>query len=271
MTGPDPVRRFYDQDPAREWQRLSDNWLEFEITRHFIRRHLTAKPAFILDVGGGPGRYAIDLARQGHKVDLLDLSPGNIALAQKQAAAARARLNRAEVADARDLGHLVPDSYDMVLCLGPLYHLTEAAEHAQVVRQCLAVARPGAVLFFAFLSRYAPYHFTLKTAPAELPHRAERFREILAQGAYQPSSEADDFFTEAYFIDPAAIGNFMAGFSMTHLETFGAESLAAQSDPKLRDLDPALRGTCLAELIHLATSPAALHGSEHIVYVGQKS
>ena len=33
----------------------------------------------ILDIGGGPGRYAIRFAQRGCAVTLVDLSPGNIA------------------------------------------------------------------------------------------------------------------------------------------------------------------------------------------------
>ena len=39
----------------------------------------------ILDIGGGPGHYAIHYAKQGHSVTLLDLSDENIRFAKKKA------------------------------------------------------------------------------------------------------------------------------------------------------------------------------------------
>ena len=45
-------------------------------------------PARVLDCGGGPGRYAVELARWGYDVTLFDLSAGNLALAREKAAEA---------------------------------------------------------------------------------------------------------------------------------------------------------------------------------------
>ena len=50
--------------------------IEYLITQHALTRYLSADlPAgsLILDVGCGPGRYAIDLARQDYRVVLCDL------------------------------------------------------------------------------------------------------------------------------------------------------------------------------------------------------
>jgi 2-polyprenyl-3-methyl-5-hydroxy-6-metoxy-1,4-benzoquinol methylase len=41
---------------------------------HFLEKHLPKK-GLILDAGGGPGRYTIELARSGYDVVLLDLVP----------------------------------------------------------------------------------------------------------------------------------------------------------------------------------------------------
>jgi len=50
-----------------------------------------ASAARLLDCGGGPGRYAVELARRGYRVTLFDLSEGNLALAREKAAEAGVR------------------------------------------------------------------------------------------------------------------------------------------------------------------------------------
>jgi hypothetical protein len=49
--------------------------LEFERTQEIVLRHLPPPPAVIADIGGGPGRYALWLARLGYRVVHRDVVP----------------------------------------------------------------------------------------------------------------------------------------------------------------------------------------------------
>lgn len=71
----DAVRAYYASFGEREWARLEspdDGRVEFLVTCHTLSAHL-APGTRVLDLGGGPGRYTIWLARQGHRVVLADL------------------------------------------------------------------------------------------------------------------------------------------------------------------------------------------------------
>src|SRR4051812_10650933 len=76
--------------------------LEWLRTWDLLRRYLPPPPADLLDVGGGPGAYAVPLAAEGYAVRLLDAMPAHVE--QARAAADRAGVPlAAEVADARAL------------------------------------------------------------------------------------------------------------------------------------------------------------------------
>ena len=63
---PDIVALYAD-NPEHEWQRLQRDpfrRLEYDTTLHFLGP-LLPKTGRVLDAGGGPGRYAIELARRG--------------------------------------------------------------------------------------------------------------------------------------------------------------------------------------------------------------
>ena len=66
-----------------EWNRLEnpEGRLEFEIVIDTIRQYLPAH-ATVFDLGSGPGRYAVAISNQGHKLYLADLSPALINIAQ---------------------------------------------------------------------------------------------------------------------------------------------------------------------------------------------
>src|SRR6266568_2998760 len=78
------VRDFYDRIVAYEWQRLDYYVLEYAAVLHYLARYLPPPPARILDIGSGPGRYSLMLAKQGYEVTLIDLSPRSIRWAKEQ-------------------------------------------------------------------------------------------------------------------------------------------------------------------------------------------
>ncbi len=81
------IEQYYDDSPQREWERLERHRTEFAVASRVLTDTLPAPPASLLDVGGGPGRYALMLAEYGYLVTLLDLSQKNLAFARGKAEA----------------------------------------------------------------------------------------------------------------------------------------------------------------------------------------
>lgn len=268
MAQTDAIATYYDGQVETEWERLALNWLEYGVSLDFIRRELSA-PARILDVGGGPGRYALALAGEGHSVDLLDLSAGNIAFAEAKAVELGIGLASARQGDARDLSAYPDASYDRVLVFGPLYHLVEPAEQARVIREAVRVLKPSGRALFAFISRYAAFHFNTKRKPGAIAEWRGLSDRIFAGGLYRPEGE-ETFFIESAFVDPAWIDPFMADFPLQRITLFGAEGLFAQSEAITGALSAEARRHWLDLAIAYAETKGALYGSEHLVYVGRK-
>src|SRR5512136_2362422 len=99
----DLISHIYDKDPQHEWERMDRHRTEFAVTLRAMHEYLPSPPARVLDCGGGPGRYAIELARQGYDVTLFDLSAGNLALAREKADEAGVMLAGVEQGTALDL------------------------------------------------------------------------------------------------------------------------------------------------------------------------
>jgi SAM-dependent methyltransferase len=159
------VRQRYAGKAQQEWERLEANpitRIEYAITSHVLARDLfgvVPRQASILDVGCGPGRYAIDLAQQGYRVVLCDLLCDMLRLARRRAAEADVT-ERVRSAVAADLAALpyADASFQAVLCLGaPLSHLVEAESRARAVCELARVARPGARVFLTGIQRLAAY------------------------------------------------------------------------------------------------------------------
>jgi len=118
--------------------------LEFVRTQELITRYLPQGSLRIIDVGGGPGHYSRWLSDLGHDVRLIDPVPLHVDQA-------RAMGIRADIGDARRLDQAT-ESVDVVVMLGPLYHLRDRAERVQTLSESLRVVRPGGVVFAAAIS-----------------------------------------------------------------------------------------------------------------------
>jgi SAM-dependent methyltransferase len=98
--------------------------------------------AEILDAGCGTGRYAIELARRGYRVDGIDVSPELVAVA-KQTVAESPGSVLFRVGDILD----VPDErYHAILCRGVLNDIVDDGERDAVFASFAQALRPGGVL-----------------------------------------------------------------------------------------------------------------------------
>jgi SAM-dependent methyltransferase len=240
--------------------------LEFERTRELLLRHLPPAPAKVLDVGGGPGVYAEWMAAAGYEVTLLDPVP----LHREQAAARGGFAVRD--GDARALAEHDDDSYDAVLLLGPLYHLVERTERVQAIAEARRVARPGALVAAAAISRHAPLMDT--AAKGVLDERIDLvLRQIDATGINDPTTG----FTIAFFHtvdelrDEFAAAGFEPGDGRVAATVYGIEGpvwplaragLTAEREDLFACVMRAAR--------HAETDPALLAASSHLLAVAHK-
>ena len=128
--------------------------LEFIRTLEIIDRALPPSPARIADIGGGPGKYAVHYARLGHHVTFRDLMQIHLDETLRRAGAAAVTVDAA-LGDARQLD-LGDETFDAVLLLGPLYHLTDPNDRARTWAEAVRILKPGGVVFAAAISKWAP-------------------------------------------------------------------------------------------------------------------
>src|SRR4051794_29605258 len=149
----DAMLEHYGSGYERDRLRGGTSRIEFARTKELLGRFLPPAPARILDVGGGPGAYARWLAGQGYSVHLVDAVPLHVA----EAAAAGREENgslSAELGDARSLTH-EDSSFEFVLMLGPLYHLTERQDRIRALEEARRVVQPGGIIAAAAISKFA--------------------------------------------------------------------------------------------------------------------
>ena len=122
--------------------------VEYLTTMQYI--HMYAKrPARILELGAGCGAYSLALAKEGFCVTAVEPVDRHVELlkAGKTATMDFTILQ----SDAAHLPDDWTDTFDMVLCLGPLYHLKEKEQQLQAIASACRVCRKGGILLLAYI------------------------------------------------------------------------------------------------------------------------
>lgn len=246
--------------------------LEFARTQSLLERFLPPAPAVIVDVGGGPGRYAFWLARRGYHVHLVD----PIALHVQQARTSLRETSDVALAsmvvgDARALP-LDDASVDAVLLLGPLYHLPAEPDRLRAWSEARRVCRRGGVIIAAAISRFASTLDGLRGGYLADPAFAALAAGDRRDGNHRNPSGDPAYFTTAYFHRPEDLMRECVAAGLAHEMTVGVEGagwLLPDLDARLANQDS--RNVLLAGLAALEQEPALLGVSAHLLAVARRT
>jgi ubiquinone/menaquinone biosynthesis C-methylase UbiE len=261
------IAAYYQRAPEEHRLDQGPSLLEALRTRELIERHARRPPATVLDVGGAAGAYALWLADAGYTVHLVDPVPRLVTEAQRRSATCPRPLASCRVGDARALD-FADESADIVLLLGPLYHLTEAADRARALREVRRVLKPGGQLFAAAISRWASALDGLSRDLFQDPRFAAIVDRDLHEGQHRNPTERLDYFTTAYFHRPDELCAEVAGAGLKVQAQYGVEGPGwLLSDVAARLADPRRRADLLQVARRLESEPSVLGVSAHLLLV----
>lgn len=147
MTEKDLVTRHYSTYEEEERLSSRHGQVEYFTTMNYIHKFL--KPGMgILEIGAGTGRYSLALAREGYRVDAVELVEHNIEVFRRKLGKEdKVRLMQG---NALDLWEYEDESFDITLSLGPMYHLFDEEKRKQAMREAVRVTKKGGYIFTAY-------------------------------------------------------------------------------------------------------------------------
>ena len=122
--------------------------VEFITTTTYIEKYLK-KNDRILEVGAGTGRYSINYAEKGYRVDSVELIERNLEIL-KSKITKEMNINAIQ-GNCLNLGMYEDNTFDITLILGPLYHLYIEKDIKQAINEAIRVTKKGGKIFFAFI------------------------------------------------------------------------------------------------------------------------
>lgn len=217
------IERHYNSIEEKDRLTGGIGLLEGERTRIIISKHLGTAPMTILDAGGAAGIYSFWLASLGHQVTLFDITPKHIASANEAQQRATHKLAAIRQGDARDLSAFDDAYFDMVLLMGPLYHLTEKNERRQALQEAFRVLRPGGKLIAAGIQRYASLYDGFYRGLIDDPYFVSILLQDLKDGQHRNPQNDQPYFTTAFFQLPAEMKQEASHAGFTVIETVAVE------------------------------------------------
>jgi 2-polyprenyl-3-methyl-5-hydroxy-6-metoxy-1,4-benzoquinol methylase len=266
------VREYYSSQVRKEWRRLvrdAYHRLELDTTLFFLEKYLP-KTGRILDAGCGPGRYTLELARRGYSLDAVDLTPGNLAFARRQAKknSLLEKINDFREGSITDLSAYPENTFNGVICLGgPLSHLVEPKDRKKAIRELIRVAKPGAPIFVSAMSRLSVMVVELMLFQHEIG--METHQCIRKTG----NIDGTTGFTACHFFLPEELRKEFDLDTVEFITMAGLEGLGSNHRGKINELarNEQRWADWLVAHFETCTHPSVVGLSEHMLIVVRKN
>jgi 2-polyprenyl-3-methyl-5-hydroxy-6-metoxy-1,4-benzoquinol methylase len=181
----------------------------------------------ILDCGAGTGAYSFYLTSKGHKVTALDITPRHIQYIKKEASKKGIEINSV-IGDATDLRAFPDESFDVVLNMGPLYHLPDNTSRIKSMNESYRVLKNGGILVLSYISRFAVFEYVATSDKQYL--NLDLSSKLISTGELR-SSDKDCFWTDCYFATPSEMVEIVEAKNMQVLDHLASDGVT----PLLRE------------------------------------
>lgn len=251
----DTVMAFYDA--SNEYSRLSKNkhsQIEYLVTMKYLRETIPQNSR-ILDCCAGAGAYSFELAKY-HKVVAGDLSEKHInQMWQLQEECPM--LEEIHQLDVCDMSIFEDESFDVVLCMGALYHLFNKEDQMKAIRECVRVCKKQGILVFAYLNKWGSFYNGLinNLKPMDLLYTE------------YDSQKHEDIF---YRTTPTEVDEMCKSFDLSCLHNVGIDHLAYLSSERIDAMNDAEYERFLEYQMKATNEPNIAGVSLHGLWIGIK-
>lgn len=202
--------------------------VEFLTTMRYIAKYL--QPGMrILEIGAATGRYSHTLARQGYRVDAVELVQHNIDIFETLTQPGENVTIRQ--GNAKDLRFFADDTFDMTLLLGPMYHLFTVEEQLQALSEAIRVTKKGGIIMAAYCGNDATM---VQYCFGRGMLKEQRYRDLVDFDTFKAASDPAELF-ELYRIED--IDALMANFPVQRLHFVGTDMATNYMRPVVDEME----------------------------------
>ena len=235
--------------------------VEFFTTMRYVEKYLSHGMR-VLEIGAATGRYSHTLARQGYRVDAVELVQHNIDIFKANTKPDEDV--RIYQGNAKKLDMLSDNTYDITLLLGPMYHLFTVPEQLQALSEAIRVTKKGGVIFAAYCGNEATM---VQYCFGRGMIKEQRYRDLVDPVTFKASSDPAELF-ELYRKED--IDALMEGFSVTRLHYVGTDMATNYMRQAIDDMDEELFDLYLRYHFTICERSDLVGASHHILDIFRK-
>lgn len=252
----------------KEENRLTTNnarRVEF-ITTVRIMDELFKEKSKILDCAAGTGIYAFYLADRGHQVTATDITPRHIELINNEKENRDYEMKTA-VLDATDMSLFEDESFDVVLNMGPFYHLITEEQRKSCLSEAIRVLKKGGLLLTAYIPRYFIFQHVSMSDSAYLDTALAE--QLINTGALRHDDEKC-FWTDTYYSTKQEMEEIYMKNGLEIVDHFAQDGLAPSFSEIVDEWDRQQFKIWCDYHYSVCREESILGASNHVMIVGRK-
>lgn len=252
----------------REENRLTTNnarRIEF-LTTTRIMDELLPGNSRVLDCAAGTGIYAFYLADKGHNVTATDITPRHVEIMNHIQKEKTYKMNTA-VLDATDMNIFEDETFDVVLNMGPFYHLTSKEQRTRCMSESLRVLKKGGLLFTAYIPRF--YVFQLMALKDDNYLDKRLAEQIIGTGVLKHDDEKC-FWTDTYYATKKEMEEIYLQNNIEIIDHFAQDGMTPQFAEKVDTWKEEQFKIWCNYHYSVCREESILGASNHVMIVGRK-
>lgn len=221
----------------------------------------------ILDCAAGTGVYAFYFAEKGHSVTATDITPRHIEYMNERLKE-KDYLMETRVLDATDMRFFSDEQFDVVLNMGPFYHLTNRAQRRKCLEESYRVLKKGGILATAYIPRLFINQMIALSGNSRYLDK-ELLEQIRDTGVLT-SDHPKCFWTDTYYSSYDEMQSLYQKYNLVVLEHFAQDGLAPLFHEKVEQWSPEEFETWFRYHLSICSERAVIDMSNHAVILGRK-
>jgi 2-polyprenyl-3-methyl-5-hydroxy-6-metoxy-1,4-benzoquinol methylase len=238
--------------------------IEFLTTvKHFDK--LISRKSKILDCAAGSGAYTFYLSGKGHEVVATDLTPRHIEFIEKEKQKKGANIETA-VIDASDLSCFDDAVFDVVLNMGPFYHIIDEEKRKKCLQESIRVLKPGGLLVISYIPRL---FVNQMIALSDEYYNAKVLSNILETGVLKANDPAC-FWTDSYYSSYNEMHNIFVENNFEIVTHFAQDGILPLFRNKIKTWSDEHYDKWVDYFYSISEEASCIDMSNHVVIIGRK-
>lgn len=194
--------------------------IEFVTTARIIYEWV--KPNMkVLDCAAGTGIYAFYLADKGIEVTATDITPRHVQI-MEETLKSKTYTMKTGVMDATDMSRFADETFDVVLNMGPFYHLISENQRKKCLLESVRVLKKGGLIFTAYIPKF---YVCQLLAMKDRSYLDAAFLENMLNTGVMRHEDEKCFWTDTYYTSKEKMEELYSANNLEIVDHFAQDGL----------------------------------------------